>query len=428
MKTINVGIIGLGTIGFGAFDILYENTSKINEKNNFNIKVHSVATKGVDEIKDKIPKEVKLLDNGAKIAEDKDIDIVVELMGGTTIAKDFVISAIKNKKHVVTANKAIISEFGKEIFKLAKENNVTISYGAAVGGVMPVIHTLKDYLLTNDIKEIKGILNGTCNFILTLMEQGLSYEESLKKAQEQGFAEADPTLDVNGADTAHKITILARLAFDMDITFNDIHFEGIQSLTNVDFDFAKQNGYKIKLLGIAKKLNGKYDINVRPFLISQGHLLAKVDNEYNAVFIEGNYSHPLLLVGKGAGRYPTATAVVNDIIEAAKKIMHETKEICPSLKIGKEKIAGPEEKETKGYLRILSVDKPGVLAAESKVFADNDINITEFFQKSKYKEKNYIPDIIIIDKTKISKIKSTIKQLNDLDCVEGKPFFLGIDE
>ncbi len=427
-KTINIGMIGLGTIGFGVFIILRDNVDSLNEKYGINIKVHSVADLEINNLKDKISKDINQYKDGHKIVEDPEIDIVVELIGGTKIAKDLMVAAIKNKKDVVTANKAIISEFGEEIFELANKNDVNIAYEAAVGGVIPVINTVSDYLSSNKIQSIKGILNGTCNFIITKMEEGLSYEEAIKTAQQNGFAEADPTLDVNGADTAHKITILSRLAFGINVTFNDIYYQGIQNLTKVDFDYAKENGYKIKLLGMAREINGKYEICVGPVLVQKDHLLAKVDNEYNAVYVKGNHSDPILLVGKGAGRYPTATAVVNNIVLLAKKSVFGIKEKYPKLTGVKGKLFDISEKKIKGYLRILSKNVPGVLAKEAKVLGENKINIRECFQRTEYQQGDYIPNIVIIDKNNFSQISSTMKDLEKLDCVGEKPFFMGFDE
>ena len=311
---VNIGIIGLGTIGFGVYEILRDNRENLNKKHNLNLVLKAIADPNIDNLEEDF-KNIELYKEGSRIANDTEIDLAVLLIGGTGIELDLMKLAIKNKKHIITANKAIISEFGEEIFTLARENKVSIHYEAAVGGVIPVVETTENYLAANSIKSIKGIFNGTCNFILTKMDQGLSYEEALKITQEKGFAEADPTLDVNGADTAHKITILSRLAFGNNISINDIDYKGITDLTDEDFSKAKQKNCKIKLMGSA---NDKGEVYVEPVVISNNDVLSRFDNEYNAIIIEGDYSGPILLAGKGAGRYPTAIAVVNDIIKAAK--------------------------------------------------------------------------------------------------------------
>ena len=418
----NIGIMGLGTIGLGVYNILKDKLKTLNEKHDLEINIRAVADLNVDSLN---LKDTNTYKDASEMLEKERLDIVVELIGGTGIAKELMIKAIKNKSNIVTANKAIISEFGNEIFSLAKDNNINISYEASVGGVNPIISTMQNYLSSNNITSIKGILNGTCNFILTKMQQGLSYEKALKTAQEEGFAEADPTLDVNGADTAHKITILSRLAFGIDVTFNDIHFEGIQKLKNMDFDFAKENNYKIKLLGIANKKDDSYDIRVHPVLIEENHPLAKVDDEFNAVFIEGDYSGPIMLAGKGAGRYPTATAVVHDVVQIARKIKHGIKDSCPILK--KSNLLQIERTKNQGYIRILSVDKPGVLAQEAKVLGDNKINIMGFFQSLKYKHNSHIPDIITVSDTEFINIRAALGQLKNLECVAEDPFFLRIE-
>lgn len=427
MKQINIGIMGAGTIGLGVIHILSENLEKLNKKHGLNLKIHSVAAPEVAHLD--IPSGIIKYTDGKFVAENPEIDIVVELIGGTGIAKTLMMQAISNKKHIVTANKAIISEHGKEISELASKNNVSLMYEASVGGVMPVIETISNYLSSNTITSIKGILNGTCNFMLTkMMEEGLGYEEALDIAQHKGFAEADPALDVSGADSCHKIAILARIAFGIDVSMKDIHYEGIQRLKRIDFDFAREGDYQIKLLASAKSSNGKYEISVRPMLINKDHLLAKVNNEYNAVLIEGNYSDPLLMVGKGAGRYPTATAVVSDIVKAATKMVYNVKGEVALLEPSKWKLVSIDDTYTKGYIRMLSVDQPGVLAKEARVIGENKINIVEFHQKTKYKMQRHVPDIIVIDKTKYSDINAALIQLSELECVEGEPFFLCIDE
>lgn len=426
MGSINIGIMGLGTIGYGVYTILKDEIDKLNKRHNLKLKLHSVADPEID--KKDISGDVNKYNDGYKITNDPDINIVIEVIGGTGIAKELVSQAIKNKKHVITANKAIISEYGKEIFELANENDVTVSFEAAVGGVMPAVHTLNEYLSSNKVISIKGILNGTCNYILTLMEEGLSYEDAVKKAQEKGFAEADPTLDVNGDDTAHKITILARLAWGINIKKEDISYQGIDKLKKIDFDYAKEHGYKIKLIGAAKKLNGKFDIFVKPLLMPKDHLLGKIDHEFNALLVKANYANSVLISGKGAGRFPTATAVVNDVILAAKKIKYKITEKYPVMKDSKEVLPEKDELKSKGYIRVLSHDRQGVLAKEAKILAENNINIKEFFQIAKYKQEDYIPDIIIVDETRLSNINAALVALNKLEDVKGEAFFLGIDE
>jgi homoserine dehydrogenase len=308
-NNINVGLIGAGTVGSGTYKVLKENFSEIYRKTGKKIIIFALAEKNIKRAKEIAGDETIIFQDAFDLVKHKDINIIVELIGGTGISKDLIIEAIKNKKHVVTANKALIAMHGEDLIDLANDHNVALCYEAAVAGGIPIIKAIREGLAANKIEWIAGILNGTTNYILTEMkENNLAFEVALKQAQELGFAEADPTFDIEGVDAAHKITILASIAFGIPINFNAAHIEGISNLAQKDIIYAEELGYKIKLLGITKNTNDAIELRVHPTLIPEKRLVANVDGAMNAVLVKGDMVGPTMYYGAGAGSEPTASA------------------------------------------------------------------------------------------------------------------------
>lgn len=429
-KAINVGLIGCGVVGSGLVELFSEN-----QDNGINLK--KVAVKDP-----KKPRKMafgNLTSNVDEILEDPGIDIVVELIGGYNPAKDYLIKAIKSGKHAVTANKAVISEFGPEIFEEAKKHSVNVCFEGAVGGGIPIINPLLEQLSFGKIKSITGILNGTTNFILTRMSEGVDYHSALAIAQEKGFAEADPSFDVKGLDAAQKISILASLAFGRWIKPSEIYCEGITEITPIDMEYARELGYAVKLLTMARKTKeGEIDIRVHPALISLSHRLSKVNEEMNAVHILGSPFDEYFNVGKGAGQGPTAFSVYYDVIKIAGMIKSG---VFREIKINKSqvKIANQNEIMTEGYLRFYLQHVPGALHSVLGVLAKHGWNVKDSLQRGgpKY-ELNVdgircLPVIITHEPLPFGVIKETLQDLMSLKTekgkpVHGKPFYMRINK
>ena len=425
-KIINVGLIGCGTVGSWVVKLF-------SEKNPENIKLKAIAVKNIGK-KRKINFS-NIVTDANEILNDPEIDIVVELVGGYTPAKDYIVRAIKNGKHVVTANKAVISEFGPEIFALAKEKKVNVGFEGAVAGGIPIINPLLEQLSIGKIDAITGILNGTTNFILTRMSEGMKYEDALKIAQEKGFAEADPTFDVEGLDAAQKIAILASLAFGVWINPKEIYCEGITKITPIDIEYARELGYVIKLLATAKKTeSGSIDISIHPALVDKRHHLANINEEFNAIYIQGSPFDEYFNVGKGAGEGPTAFSVYYDIIKLAEMARTNT---LREINVGKNRanIASQEEIITEGYLRLYLQHVPGALHSILGVLAKNKWNIKNSIQRG---SREYgvivdgikcLPDIITHEPLQFGIIKKTLNELEHLKTEKGKviygnPFYM----
>jgi homoserine dehydrogenase len=310
MKRMNIGLLGIGTVGGGVFELLKSNITEIQRKTATDMKIIAVADKDIARAKEIVGSSIEVTDDPFKLVADKEIDVIVELIGGTTIAKDLIVKAIENKKHVVTANKALLANFGNELFELAKKNNVILAFEASVAGGIPILKSIREGLAGNKIEWVAGIINGTTNFILTEMrEKGITFAEALSEAQSLGFAESDPTFDIEGIDAAHKLTILAGLSFGIPMSFKDVYVEGITTLEQKDIQYADELGYRIKLLGIAKKRDKGIELRVHPTLIPEKRLIANVNGVMNAVVVKGNMIGPTLYYGAGAGALPTASSV-----------------------------------------------------------------------------------------------------------------------
>ncbi|ADY72762.1 homoserine dehydrogenase [Desulfurobacterium thermolithotrophum DSM 11699] len=426
MESLKVGIIGCGTVGSGVVKLLTGNKKVISERIGKDIEIAFVADRDVEKVKRLGIPEEKIVDDGFK-ALNIECDVVVELIGGTTIAKDIVSLAIEKGKHVVTANKALLADYGEELFKKAKKKGVSLKFEASVGGGIPVIKALREGLVGNRIKRIYGIINGTANYILTEMtEKGITFDEALRKAQELGYAEADPTLDVEGYDAAHKIAILSTLSFCRWVKTENVYVRGIKDITPVDIELAREFGYKVKLLAISKLVDEELEVRVHPTMIPEDHILSNVNGVFNACLIEGDFVGDTLYYGKGAGEKPTASAVVSDIVDIAIGNKYFVPE-CLFKEGDKPKIKAPEEFISSFYLRFTAVDKPGVLAKISKILADYGISIKMALQKS-ININGGVPVVMTTHPACKSNVQKAIEEIDKLDVILKPTFVCMIEE
>ena len=424
MKTINVGLCGLGTVGSGTVNVLTRNQREINASANCAIKLSHIGARRDN------PKcdtgTIKVSRDIFAVVNDPDIQILVELIGGTTVAKDLVLRAIEQGKHVVTANKALIAEHGNEIFAAAEKAKVSIYFEAAVAGGIPIIKTLREGLAANRIDWLAGIINGTGNFILTEMAQkGRDFGEVLKQAQDLGYAEADPTFDIEGIDAAHKLVILAAIAFGMPLDFDNVYTEGISKIEAQDLAYADELGYKVKHLGIARRLHDCVQLRVHPTLIPKKQLMAHVNGVMNAIMVHGDAVGSTLYSGPGAGAEPTASAVIADIIDIAREIADDSTPLVPHLGYASDfvspiKIQAMRDLETAYYLRLSAVDKPGVLSDITHILSDQGISIEALIQKEPDEEQESVPVILLTNRAIEGKMATAIQQIEDLDTVNSK--------
>ncbi|MCK5097582.1 MAG: homoserine dehydrogenase, partial [Desulfobacteraceae bacterium] len=374
-----------------------------------------------------------LISDSEKIINDPEIKIIVELIGGETIAKDFIIRALKNGKHVVTANKALLSNHGNELVQIARENNVDLAFEASTAGCIPIIKTLKESHIGNKIRSISAILNGTCNYILTkISKQGFSFDEALKTAQKKGFAEADPTLDIEGIDTAHKLAILNALAHGINFNFKDIHVEGITRITPLDIKFASEFGYTIKLLAISKFNNNHIEARVHPTMIPVSNPLSNVDGSMNAIVIDGDATEQTMLYGHGAGMMPTASAVINDIADISRTFLAGSKRRVPILGFPEENIKNAvilpmKNLKTRYYLRCFAKDHPGVLSKISGILGDENISIESVHQKGK-KSNGAVPVVMVTHMAKEENMLKAINKIAKLDSIPEEPYLIRIED
>lgn len=392
MKVIKVGLIGFGTVGSGLAQTLFDQNERLVRK----IGTRVVLSRVVDIKLDKLPEpfqETVLSKDVADIFNDPEIDIVVELIGGLEPARTFLLEAIRHGKHVVTANKALLSIHGREIFEAAVANNVEVGFEASVGGGIPVIKALKEGLVANRILSIMGIMNGTANYILTKMtNEGVAFDVVLKEAQALGFAEADPTYDIEGIDTAHKLAILMTIAYGKHVQLKDINTEGISKIQPIDIDFAREFGCRIKLLAISLNHGSHVEARVHPTLVPETHLLASINGAYNAFYFTGDTVGNVLLYGLGAGKMPTGSAVAADVVDIGRNILHGSINRVPALSYLPANISTPTitamtELVCPYYFRITALDKPGVLSTISGIFGKHTISIKSVIQKSRQQDE-----------------------------------------
>ncbi|TAN41228.1 MAG: homoserine dehydrogenase [Nitrospirae bacterium] len=427
---INVGIIGFGTVGTGTAKILLENAAIIKKRAGFDVVLKKIADLDITRDRGiKVPEGVLTTDAKA-LLNDPEIDIVVELMGGVRPAKDFMLQAIKNKKHVVTANKALLATEGKDIFAEAANNGVEVGFEASVAGGIPIIKVVREGLTANNITAVYGIINGTCNYILTKMtNEKAEFSDTLKEAQKLGYAEADPTFDIEGIDTAHKLTILASLAYGIPLSFDKVYTEGITKITAHDISFASELGYKIKLLAIAKISDGGIELRVHPTMLPEDYMIAKVDGVFNAVFVEGDAVGSTLYYGRGAGDLPTGSAVVADIIDIARNIVNggvlRVPGISPDEK-GVGTIKNMEDIESSYYFRFSAFDQPGVLSKIAGVFGSYNISIKSVIQKGR-RIGGSVPLVVLTHSAKEKDVLSALKEIEALNAVSDKTIVIRVE-
>ena len=426
MKPINVGLLGIGTVGGGAFTVLGRNQEEIGRRAGCSITMKMVADKDLEKLRSIVGERAIVTGDALEVVENRDIDIVVELIGGTTIARELVLKAIANGKHVVTANKALLAQHGNEIFAAAQKHDVMVAFEGAVGGGIPIIKSLREGLTANRIEWIVGIINGTSNFILSEMrEKGASFQDVLKQAQQLGYAETDPTFDIEGVDAAHKLTIMAAIGFGIPMQFSSAYVEGISKLTREDIRYAEELGYRIKLLGIAKRKAKGIELRVHPTLIPAKRLIANVEGVMNAILVKGDAVGQTMYYGAGAGAEPTASAVVADLVDVARLITADPEHRVPHLAFQPGQLANTpilpmSEVETSYYLRLRVDDKPGVLADITRILADLDISIDAMVQKEPHEGEKQV-DIIMLTHLTIEKnVNAALAKIEALPVVAGK--------
>ena len=426
MKPINVGLLGIGTVGGGTFTVLKRNAEEITRRAGRPIVITVVADKNLELAERVTEGACRLTDDAFAVVADPQIDIIVELIGGCGVAKALVLKAIENGKHVVTANKALLARHGNEIFAAAQAKGVTVAFEAAVAGGIPIIKALREGLTANRIEWIAGIINGTTNFILSEMrDKGLSFETVLKEAQRLGYAEADPTFDVEGVDAAHKLTIMSAIAFGNPMSFDKAHIEGITKLDATDIKYAEQMGYRIKLLGITRRTPEGVELRVHPTLIPAKRLIANVEGAMNAVLVKGDAVGPTLYYGKGAGAEPTASAVIADLVDVARMHTADPENRVPHLAFQPNAMADLpilplSEVITSYYLRLRVEDKPGVLAEITRILADQQISIDAMIQREPDEGEDQTDIIMLTHQTREKNIDAAVEKIEALPVVKCK--------
>ena len=431
MKTVHIGIIGFGTVGAGVAEALLKNSELIAKRTGFLPKLTLIAD--LDTTTDrgvKLP-DGMLINDAKKLTDSPDIDIVVELVGGTTFAKDIILRALRNGKHVVTANKALIATYGKELFEEASKQNLDIGFEASVGGGIPCIKAIREGLAGNHINSMLGILNGTCNYILSKMETDKEdFEKVLSDAQKAGYAEANPALDVDGIDTSHKAAILASLAYGQWFTAKDVHTEGIRSVTTTDIETAAELGYRIKLLAVIKEINSRIQLGVHPTLVSTKSLLGNVNGVFNAVWADGDVVGKTMYYGRGAGRQATASAVVADLVDIGLNIVNLCHRRIPAFPVYDEYqgLTDASEITSRFYIRLHSADRPGVLAKISAILGARGISLASVTQKETEADSQYASVILLTHKANAQSMEEAMKELAKLEEITATPVVFRIED
>ena len=426
MEPVKIGILGLGTVGSGTVNVLTRNADEIQRRAGRGIRVVHAAARDLKRKRNCPTDGIRLTADPQDVVNDPEIQLVVELMGGYEPARALVLKAIENGKHVVTANKAMIAAHGNEIFAAAHKKGVMVAFEAAVAGGIPIIKTIREGLAGNRIEWLAGIINGTSNFILTEMrDRGADFADVLAEAQRLGYAEADPTFDVEGIDAAHKLTILAAIAFGIPLQFKKAYTEGITKITRLDVEYAEQLGYRIKSLGIARRTGAGVELRVHPTLIPERRLIANVDGVMNAVLVKGDAVGPILSYGAGAGAEPTASAVVADIVDVVRTLTSDPNNRVPHLAFQPDQLSSlpvlpMEEVETAYYLRLQAQDKPGVLADVTRILAEGGISIEAILQKEPREGENTVPVIILTQRVLEKHMNQAIAQIEALPSIGSK--------
>jgi homoserine dehydrogenase len=433
MDKIQIGLIGLGTIGTGVAKTLLENGALLEDRLGFSLSLKGIAD--VDITRDRgvtIPQGM-LTTDANRLINDPEINIIIELIGGTDPAKTFILNALKKGKHVVTANKALLATHGRQLFDAAQTYGRDLYYEAAVGGGIPIIKTLREALVANNYTFIYGILNGTCNYILTEMgEKGSSFAEALGQAKELGYAEADPTLDIEGIDAAHKLALVTSLAYGVPPDMKGVYVEGIANLDTLDVTFARELGYKVKLLALTIDRGSKVEARVHPTLVPFNYLLSKVDGVFKAFYVRGDIVDSTLFYGRGAGMMPTASAVVSDLADIGRNILAGIAGRIPHLGYRKgssvpKKYMPIDDIHTNYYLRINALDKPGVLAKVAGILGERDISIVSVMQKGS-EDTDFVPVVLLTHEARESDMRSAVQAISKLSEVSGMPVVIRVED
>ncbi|MFZ2311263.1 MAG: homoserine dehydrogenase [Methylobacter sp.] len=426
MKPVKVGVLGLGTVGGGTVNVLRRNAAEIARRAGREIIITRASATDLNKQRICDTQGIALTTDPYEIINDPEIEIILELIGGAGPVKDMVLKAIENGKHVVTANKSLIALHGNEIFAKAREKGVIVAFEAAVAGGIPIIKAIREGLSGNQIEWVAGIINGTGNFILTEMrDKGRDFADVLAEAQALGYAEADPTFDVEGIDAGHKLTILASIAFGIPLQFDKVYTEGITQITRIDVEYAEQLGYRIKHLGIARKTPEGIELRVHPTLIPERRLIANVDGVMNAILVKGDAVGPTLYYGAGAGADPTASSVVADVIDVVRALTSDPENRVPHLAFQADSLAdipvlSSDRFKTSYYLRLNAEDKPGVLAEVTKILADHQISIEAIIQKEPLENETSVPIILLTQITLEKEMNAAIAEIEALNTVTGK--------
>jgi len=434
IRPIHVGLLGIGVVGGGTFAVLRRNQEEITRRAGRAITLKVVADKDLERARSIVGRAAEVTDDAFAVVRNPEIDIVVELIGGTKIAKDLIMHAIDNGKHVVTANKALLAQHGTEIFSAAQRKGVMVAFEAAVAGGVPIIKALREGLTANRIEWIAGIINGTSNFILSEMrDKGLSFDEVLKEAQKRGYAEADPTFDIEGIDAAHKLTIMSAISFGIPMQFSKAYTEGISNLTRWDIRYAEELGYRIKLLGITRRTSKGIELRVHPTLIPTRRLIANVEGVMNAVLVKGDAVGQTLYYGAGAGAEPTASAVVADLVDVTRMHTADPENRVPHLAFQPDALSDTpilpmDEVETAYYLRLRVLDRPGVLADITRILADLSISIDAMVQKEPGEGEEQVDIIMLTHRTVEKHINTAISRIERLPTNAGKVTRIRLEE
>ena len=434
MKPIQVALLGIGTVGGGTWDVLSRNAGEIRRRAGRAIRITRVADKDQKKARRLVGGNARVSGNAWEVVRSPDIEIVIELIGGTGVARDLVLEAIRHGKHVVTANKALLARHGNQIFAAAQKKGVMVAFEASVGGGIPIIKALREGLAANRIEWIAGIINGTSNFILSEMrDKGLAFSTALADAQAKGYAETDPTFDIEGVDAAHKLTILSALAFGIPMQFAKAYTEGISRLTQDDIGYAEELGYRIKLLGITRRANKGIELRVHPTLVPARRLIANVEGVMNAILVKGDAVGATMYYGAGAGSQPTASAVVADLVDVTRLITADPEHRVPHLAFQPDQLSDTPilpigEVETSCYLRMRVLDKPGVLARITRILADSRISIGAMVQKEPGAGEQRVDIVMLTHRALEKNVNAAMARIEKLPTVLGKVTRIRLEE
>ena len=433
MRVINVGLLGCGTVGTGVAKLLIENQALLRARVGAKLRLKNIADIDTDRDRGLDLAPGVMVPDARPVVDDPEIDIIVEMIGGEGIARELILKAIANGKQVVTANKALLALHGNALFAAAAAGGVDLAFEASVGGCMPIIKTLRESLVADRIHTMTGILNGTCNYILTkITDDGSPFREALAEAQKNGFAEADPTLDVEGFDTAHKLALLTALAFGMEINYGDIYIEGISKITPQDIGFAADFGYRVKLLAIGKDRGNAVEARVHPTMIPKDNILSSVSGSLNAITVSADAVGDILLSGRGAGMLPTASAVLSDVVDIARNLVNGTTGRVPALSYQRDQIRQVpllpiEELTTHYYFRFSALDRPGVLSKISGILGNHEISLKSVHQKGR-KTNGAVPIVMLTHLAREADVKQALAEIALLDVVSDRPVVIRIED